>query len=374
MIGQDVGQVATGPGPGARASCVRQLSVASFNVDRAGASKVQHTLDFAKNFQADAYALQEIDIKDLEMPRYVHSWRQAGLQIVLSQPELPNRSRRVGLATSLPVRPFPLQGSLAATRVAAGLVQVQSAGHAMPLLIAAIYGFPGDRASTDRVVQQVLDEIRALRCLFVLIGDFNWQCGEGGLLEALLAAGQLRNLDDSFSGPLPSTSPNRVRRIDFGVGHPLIAATRVDHEEGPADHVAVRYGLDFELNFRGHCLPKRAPLVMDRSDENIEVSFREAWNEHDFVVCLEDERLDDAWGLLSCAAEVALGAERGSGNPRATAGVPCKLLVLRRVWLASEGCVVDSSSSSWRLATTTSGGASRHPLRDSVNWCPSFPT
>ena len=92
------------------------------------------------------------------------------------------------------------------------------------------------------------------------------------------------------------------------MGHPLIAATRVDHEEGP------RYGLDFELNFRGHCLPKRAPLVMDRSDKNIEVSFREAWHEPDFVECLEDERLDDAWGLLSGAAEVALGAERGSGS------------------------------------------------------------
>ena len=54
----DVGQAATGSGFGARASFVRQLSIASFNVDRAGASKVQHTLDFAKNFQADAYALQ----------------------------------------------------------------------------------------------------------------------------------------------------------------------------------------------------------------------------------------------------------------------------------------------------------------------------
>ena len=204
MIGQDVDQLATGPGSGAGASCVRQLSVASFNVDRAGASKIQHTVDFARNFPADAYALQQIDITDLEMPRYVHSWRQAGLQIVLSQPELPNRSRRVGLATSIPVMPFPLKGSLAATRVAAGLVQVQSAGQAMPVLIAAMCGFPGDRASTDRVVQQVLDEVRALRCLFVLIGDFNWQCGEGGLLETLFAGGQLRNLDECFPGLLPS--------------------------------------------------------------------------------------------------------------------------------------------------------------------------
>ena len=210
MIGQDVDQLATGPGSGAGASCVRQLSVASFNVDRAGASKIQHTLDFARNFPADAYALQQIDITDLEMPRYVHSWRQAGLQIVLSQPELPNRSRRVGLAASLPVRPFPLKGSLAATRVAAGLVQLQSAGHAMPLLIAVMYG------------------------------DFNGQCGEGGLLDTLLAAGQLRNLDDSFSGLLPFTS--RVRRIDFGVGHPRPRLCRVLGGRAPGRRLGPSFG------------------------------------------------------------------------------------------------------------------------------------
>ena len=39
--------------------------------------------------------------------------------------------------------------------------------------------------------------------------------------------------------------------------------------------------------------------------------------DQDFVECLEDGRLDDAWGLLSGAAEVALGAERGGGSPRA---------------------------------------------------------
>ena len=43
------------------------------------------------------------------------------------------------------------------------------------------------------------------------------------------------------------------------------------HFACPADHVAVRCALDFELNFRGH-----VPLVVDRSHED----FREAWNEH----------------------------------------------------------------------------------------------
>ena len=47
------------------------------------------------------------------------------------------------------------------------------------------------------------------------------------------------------------------------------------HFEGPADHVAVRYGLDFELNFRGH-----APLVVDRSSEDFrKATFLFVWTD-----------------------------------------------------------------------------------------------
>ena len=80
------------------------LTIASMNIDRAGAAKFQSTLAFTQHFQADAYALQQLDINDLEMPRYVHSWRQSGAQLILSRPELPNHCRRVGLVTTLPVR------------------------------------------------------------------------------------------------------------------------------------------------------------------------------------------------------------------------------------------------------------------------------
>ncbi|CAE7258440.1 Ptchd3 [Symbiodinium sp. CCMP2592] len=233
-----------------------------------------------QDFGAEAFSLQELDLTPLEVPRYVHAWRQAGYQ------------------------PFPLQGSLAATRVAAGLVQVQSGGRARPLILAAMYGFPDDRKATEQVVQQFLDEVRPWRCMFVLFGDFNWQRGEGGLVDDLFSSGQLRCLDDSFDG------------------HPLVATTRVDHEDGPADHMAVRYTLDFDLNFQGHRLPARAPFVTDRSVEDIEASFKAAWVERDFTDCLQDGRLDDAWGVLSGAAEVALGAERGSGDPRAFEPVP----------------------------------------------------
>ena len=343
------------------------LTIASMNIDRAGAAKFQNTLAFTQHFQADAYALQQLDINDLEMPRYVHSWRQAGAQLILSRPEFPNNCRRVGLATSLPVRPFPLRGSLAATRVAAGLVQVQSAGQVRPLVLAAMYGFPSDPSATDRVVQQFLDEVRPLKCMYVLFGDFNWQRGEGGLLDTLLSEGRLRCLDDDFHSLLPGTSPSRARRIDFAVGHPLIAATRIDHEDGPADHKAVKYDLDFELSLTGHCLPKRASLAQDRSAVDIEAGFQAAWTEQAFADCLQEGRLDDAWGLLSGAAEAALGAERGSANLRAFDPVLYELLVLRGAWRASDAWVVDSSSSSWNPTTFSSGDAFRPRSRDSVS-------
>ena len=74
--------------------------------------------------------------------------------------------------------------------------------------------------------------------------------------------------------------------------------------------------------------------------------------DQDFVECLEDGRLDDAWGLLSGAAEVALALLTPSAMPCAD----------RRRSLVSEG--LTSSSSRSPTITTSCGSFAR--LRELV--------
>ncbi|CAE7228019.1 Ptchd3 [Symbiodinium sp. CCMP2592] len=275
-------------------------------------------VDFVEQFQAEAFSLQQLDIADVEVTSYTTAWKKAGAQLFLSRPEAQTGRRRVGLVTTLHARALRMPPeSLAATRVAAAIVQVQSGGQPVPLVLGAFYGFPSDSEATDQVVQQFLDVVRPLRCMYVLFGDFNWQRGEAGLIDSLLSLGRLRCLDDDFVGILPNTSPSRTRRIDFAVAHPGIAATQVCHVDGPADHVAVGYTLNLDLNFSGHRLPLRAPMDAGLSEEAIAGRFNQVWSASDFDQCLQHGRIDDAWGCLSGAAERALGVSPGASAPRA---------------------------------------------------------
>ncbi|OLQ11437.1 Retrovirus-related Pol polyprotein from type-2 retrotransposable element R2DM [Symbiodinium microadriaticum] len=284
-----------------------------------------------QQFPADAFSLQQLDISELEVPRYTTAWKQAGAQVFLSRPEVPTNRRRVGLVTTLHGRAFHMPPhSLAATRIAAALVQVQSGGQPVHLVLGAVYGFPNDGESTDQVVQEFLAIVKPLRCRFLLFGDFNWQRGEGGVLDNLISTGHLRCLDDAFHGVLPTTSPTRARRIDFAVAHPAIAATAIEHMEGPGDHVAVAYTLDLDINFAGHRLPPRAHFVKDRCVEKVEALFQSYWCEADFNHCLQQDRLNEAWGYLSATAERALGARPGTAQPRAFDPIPQPSDHLRR--------------------------------------------
>ena len=109
-------------------------------------------------------------------------------------------------------------------------------------------------------------------------------------------------------------SPYEEDRLRRG---PSVAATKVTHADGPADHLAVGYTLDFDINFSGYRLPSRAPVEASRSEDDIEGSFQRAWCEADFHRCLRQGQINGAWRCLSTAAELAVGARPGATEPRA---------------------------------------------------------
>ena len=108
----------------------------------------------------------------------------------------------------------------------------------------------------------------------------------------------------------------------------------VHHTRGIADHLAVKYQLDFKADFLGHIGPLHAKQAVDPA--LIPSLFAEAWDESAFNVALQTEQVDTAWHLLSCAAERSLFSDCGKGRPRSHAWNPRQQLKHSKAAAAAE--------------------------------------
>ena len=219
------------------------VSIATLNVDRAGASKFPDTFDFMQQFPADAFSLQQIDISELEGAKVHHSMEAGGGSGFSLQARSSHQPAASGLGHDFA---WPRPSTCRLTRwLLLGLRRRLSrcSQVASPCIWCWVPSMASRTMGRARIrwCRSSSQSSGPLRCRFLLFGDFNWQRGEGGALDNLISTGQLRSLDDAFHGVLPATSPTRARRIDFAVAHPAIAATAIEHMEGPGDHVAVAY-------------------------------------------------------------------------------------------------------------------------------------
>ena len=160
------------------------------------------------------------------------------------------------------------------------------------------------RLASDLVTELVV-AMNQYRCAWVLIGDFNLEQTDPVLAE-LEATGQCSPLDMHF-GPLellPHTSPNRVRRIDFGVSSRNFVPSGLFHFPGIGDHLGVAYTVAGDTQIKGHRLPARS-LLFHSSTSQVENNFHNIWNDNLFLSALAEHDLNEAWTLLSRAAELA---------------------------------------------------------------------
>ena len=81
-------------------------------------------------------------------------------------------------------------------------------------------------------------------------------------------------------------------------------ASQLDHAPGPADQLTVRYGFDFH-HVGGHFGPRRKLLSMSKVVE--QSAFDSLWSQEAFDHALTTGQFDEAWILLSIAAETLLG-------------------------------------------------------------------
>ncbi|CAE7777915.1 unnamed protein product, partial [Symbiodinium sp. CCMP2456] len=201
-----------------------------------------------------------------------------------------------------------LEGIADPSRVAAVTTELRCGHSIRKVVLCSLYGHAEDVEAASALARDVLVQLNASGFSWVALGDFNVTVEEAPWAGTLAALPFARVLDNDFleCGPLPATSPSRIRRIDYAVSSRLVVATEVCGFCGCADHLGTAYTLDLESP-AGFVPPARLALAEVEVDEARWAriwrararSFREALK----VDCT------GAWELLSAAAEEALAGE-----------------------------------------------------------------
>ena len=273
------------------------LTASTLNVGKDGASKCDRIEALISDHPL--VALQELDLPSNARIRFQNYWTQRRWHSLLGPSGSPGC--RVGLLSKHPLLPVRLSTEFP-DRVVCGALELPAIGGGyQKVLFASVYGFAGDSALSRRLHVQVADALLAYELPFLLLGDFNLTEEE---LAELFCTRRVLCLDHPFQiTPLPATCTG-TRRIDYGVCSLGLQAQHVWHTDGVADHLMVSYAfdiIDFLPQLSG---PLRASQTVPAHE--VEERWRETWNALDFSDALQANNHDEAWSLLSRAAEASL--------------------------------------------------------------------
>ena len=259
------------------------IKVATCNVAKAGINIHARLDSFMREHQLDIVVIPEADVPEYSSVGFCNAWRALGRYAVLSPPI--DGMCKVAIVSNIPLRMAMLPVTEARGRCAAAIVDMTGpTGVVESVLVVGLYLQVG---SEPQAVAQAEDIFQhALHCgfRFVAIGDFNVTQQHPVLLE-YLTSGMLVAGDGCCPGEeLPATGPvrqgRRRRRIDYALQHPQLHACKLQHLDGPSDHIVVAYGYDFAAPFsrRG---PWRRSLREDLDMVGIAEAL-EAWDPGSF--------------------------------------------------------------------------------------------
>ena len=259
-------------------------------------------------------------MNSLSAPGYCAGWHSRGYKAILSDLDPSCGLHRVALVSKLPIKPVLMKLGGGSARVAAGLTELSTSQGLVPVLVLALYGFPG---STNHLVQEVVAACKSFGGMFLIVGDYNCTQEEGTVC-GLLQQGAVRSFDEAGVN-LPATNPLRTRRIDYGLGHHLLWAHEILHfEQSFSDHSLVAYRINAET-MRSVFFPPRVQPLPENGKDNVAAKFAQAWRGQGFEQALAQEDTNLAWTMLSDAAELALATgEEAAGHRRSLAWEPQK--------------------------------------------------
>ncbi|CAE7627834.1 unnamed protein product, partial [Symbiodinium necroappetens] len=311
------------------------------------ATKVEEVVALVREHHLLVLALQEIDLNSASVASVTAAFKRHGLRFFAGPSN--GQCHRVGLVASLECKPLVLHGLSEPSRAVAVLTELRCADSVRKVVFASLYGQVGDLPAASAHAREVISQLSMAGHCWVALGDYNVTLEEdpwAGVLSSLPSA---RALDEDFAccGPLPLTSPGRVRRIDYGVASSLVAATEVVSFSGCSDHLGTAYGLNL-FEPLGCVGPARAPLL---AAEVSEQRWLQVWRP--FAAGFSKALSTDctrAWELLSTAAEKALVGSEGL----VIVIVP-RAVMSRCFWSAFDGFIVGSPTLLVSLTMAFSG-------------------
>ena len=296
--------------------------VATLNVGRNGIVKspmIAQTLD---DHSVDICALQEIDINEFSRPTYINHWKSFGYHAILGSLCPRNGFSRVALVSNQPIRQVSLSNIDSPDRVVSAIIELNNTdGSPQKMLVSCFYGPVADEPAAVKLTEQIACASSGFGFPWIILGDFNAQQSESPLADLLLR-GDIFSMDDGFGplGFLPATRINSTRRIDFGLCCKKLFPTVLNHYPGIADHWLVSYTFDHLVPIATWSSPHRLQFQPKLSLDDVGAKFLDLWCPDLFNTALTSFNIDEAYRLLSDAAEHSLAGHSESSHnnvPRA---------------------------------------------------------
>lgn len=287
--------------------------ISSMNIGRSLASKVAAAADVFMQSGSEVMALQEVDVNAASAVSTVAAFRAHGLRLLLGS--FDGTFHRTALLSRVQGRQVSLPGVAHQARYTAAIFEFAGSAGWMKVLVACTYGHASDPVEAADHAFDLAAALAASGHSWVMVGDFNVGMEEDPMCRRCSDLFAGRPLDETFIGEvaLPMTSPNRLRRIDYGWASFDLPATSVCCFETVADHLGVTYRFDFTVPL-SPVGPHRLKL---RSDGPVsEGQWRSVWGPVDaqFQVAVQSDS-SKAWEILSRAAEKALAVDDSSSPP-----------------------------------------------------------
>ena len=290
------------------------LKIGTLNV-RALQGKMAEVMSLANDHSLDILCLQEVRLSEDNMLSAHHAAKRGGWTFLPGPCAIDSQgapTAGVAVLSRWPVEkkalPLDVDSELLHHRGRWQVLQVHRPAN-RPFVMVNLYLHASDRSCACRLGHLLFELVAKMGedCLF--IGDWNNVPDEEPALSPL-RGGRL-HLADDIAGPLQLQAPTRTggRHIDYAVHSIRLVPTERCQVPGVADHDLVFYSfpcLAEEAYFRTQ--PARALLASEPISD-------EVWNSNFdlplFHVLLEQRQVEEAWVLLSNAAETCLQAKPG---------------------------------------------------------------